>query len=634
MPYIRTFSDLGFVSSDLTKTSISLALPPLLLSTGANPQHLSLSTADSTSLSPLSDSSNPVSLALPATGNHTVQTVVSFQDAQHYFSVLYTLCKVSGFKKIVKFLPHDVKDLEPCTYLLSVEREGIITAPADSGAANETARWHVSYGLLLWLGVLSVIPFDLSTVDSLLIPLLPSASSSLSRPPILQSDFLFYDHPIKKVALGGLVHRLLCIATRHLHMSSACREVAAVLVGRLFSRADMYRTDSSTKSSVNGYLELFIVWSREVLLGHITSKDDAIIECGAYVGGFQPPSSNSPSSPLSSPSTTSNSRSVQAPVTDKSASNRTTHVSGVLKALAEIVKTIPRECVRRIVVPLLWRVLRDVPLQALSSQDDSPFNDIRSSSTTLISTANSTSGAALWWRSRLCRKLWVKVIQRIGLAFLTPKLASWRYQRGSRSVSTNFSSSPSSTSSSASSSSSSSRAGSSTAGAGLSGHHMPSISSAQIHTRLAAYEAEKTRSVPLSLSSATTTAPLSHSLDAAGKDNVTVVPIVEQSLDAGCPEVGGDEKVDASAFEMMFQLRGSEHILPFDESQENIEAEREAMTDRDDDYHLDYWLVEEVRYFLSHLLNLRSFPNVYLYLRRIFHCFVLISALPLSSTGC
>ena len=38
----------------------------------------------------------------------------------HACRVMYTLCKVRGYKTIVKFVPHEVADLEPLVHLLAV----------------------------------------------------------------------------------------------------------------------------------------------------------------------------------------------------------------------------------------------------------------------------------------------------------------------------------------------------------------------------------------------------------------------------------------------------------------------------------------------------------------------------------
>lgn len=48
---------------------------------------------------------------------------------------------------------------------------------------------------------------------------------------------------------------------------------------------------------------------------------------------------------------------------------------------------------------------------------------------------NSTIGAT---SNSLLRKFWIKTTQRIGLSFLKPRVAKWRYNRGHRSVSENL----------------------------------------------------------------------------------------------------------------------------------------------------------------------------------------------------
>ncbi|KAI8838863.1 tubulin folding cofactor D C terminal-domain-containing protein [Chytriomyces cf. hyalinus JEL632] len=69
------------------------------------------------------------------------------------YSVLYVLCKIRGAKTIVKFLTHEVADLEPTLAHLNA-------TPSD------LALWESRYVLLLWLSLILMIPFDLKTIDS------------------------------------------------------------------------------------------------------------------------------------------------------------------------------------------------------------------------------------------------------------------------------------------------------------------------------------------------------------------------------------------------------------------------------------------------------------------------------------
>ena len=50
-----------------------------------------------------------------------------FRDSQmdRLMSVLYLFCKTRGYKSIVKFLPHDVSDLEPVVHMLHSQDRSI-----------------------------------------------------------------------------------------------------------------------------------------------------------------------------------------------------------------------------------------------------------------------------------------------------------------------------------------------------------------------------------------------------------------------------------------------------------------------------------------------------------------------------
>ena len=72
----------------------------------------------------------------------------------HTCRVMYTLCKVRGYKTIVRFVPHEVADLEPLVALL------MSLDPADY------ASWQVAYSLMVWLSMVVMVPFDLAIIDS------------------------------------------------------------------------------------------------------------------------------------------------------------------------------------------------------------------------------------------------------------------------------------------------------------------------------------------------------------------------------------------------------------------------------------------------------------------------------------
>ena len=67
---------------------------------------------------------------------------------------IYVLCKVRNYKYIMKFFPHEVKDLEPVVFYLVIYREYLME------------YWETKYVLLIWLSIIILVPFDLVTIDS------------------------------------------------------------------------------------------------------------------------------------------------------------------------------------------------------------------------------------------------------------------------------------------------------------------------------------------------------------------------------------------------------------------------------------------------------------------------------------
>ncbi|KAJ3152343.1 hypothetical protein HDU86_005872 [Geranomyces michiganensis] len=120
--------------------------------------------------------------------------------------LIYHLTKVRGHKTVIKFFPHEVADLEPVLFVLesvTVNNDGASTRVSDP------QLWEGRYVLLLWLSLLSMVPFDLKTVDS-------------------------------GTETGGdpLVDRIMALAKHYLPSVSKEYEGAALLLMRLATRKD------------------------------------------------------------------------------------------------------------------------------------------------------------------------------------------------------------------------------------------------------------------------------------------------------------------------------------------------------------------------------------------------------------
>lgn len=77
--------------------------------------------------------------------------------------IIYTLVNVCGYKSVVRFFPHQVSDLELAVSLL---QKGHKTVSGTSLRQESTGEMETKCVVLLWLYILVLIPFDISTVDS------------------------------------------------------------------------------------------------------------------------------------------------------------------------------------------------------------------------------------------------------------------------------------------------------------------------------------------------------------------------------------------------------------------------------------------------------------------------------------
>jgi len=153
-----------------------------------------------------------------------------FRDPQmdRLLHVLYLFCKTRGYKSIVKFLPHDVSDLEPVVHMLH------------SQDRSDYETWQTRYGLLIWLSILVRVPFDLSSIDS-----------SLQQTDDTSESY------------ETLVTQLVVLGKTYLSDSGATRDAAAIMLGQLLTRPDM--SSSSSSKSKKNHLQEFFEWASEIL---------------------------------------------------------------------------------------------------------------------------------------------------------------------------------------------------------------------------------------------------------------------------------------------------------------------------------------------------------------------------------
>ena len=257
-------------------------------------------------------------------------------------SAIYALSKVRGRKRVQKFLPHQVENLEPvlnCLILLDdlvrQEQEKLnnnSNMVIGHGAANSEITggpqlWESTYTMWNWMEILGKVPFDCEVVIN-----------------------------------ASQIKQLFRLATISLSETGPSREMAASCLARWLTRPDL--EESSFRSS-------FQKWSLEVLEEHVgKSKTSTAIP---------------------------------------SMQNTIFTTMGILRTLVTILKisTAQRQQVLVSMEPY-WSLLQT------------------------ISNSNNRSSNVL------LRKYLVKWWTRLGVLYLPPRIASWRYQRGRRSLKENL----------------------------------------------------------------------------------------------------------------------------------------------------------------------------------------------------
>ncbi|KAG9452420.1 hypothetical protein H6P81_005324 [Aristolochia fimbriata] len=144
--------------------------------------------------------------------------------------IIYSLVTVCGHKTVTKFFPHQVSDLELAVSLLEKCHDA---ATKESLRQESTGEMETKCVVLLWLSVLVLIPFDISSVDTSLSTV---GSSDRGQEP------------------SPLVVRLLRFCKDYLSNAGPMRRISGLLLSRLLTRPDMSKAFSS-----------FIEWTHEVL---------------------------------------------------------------------------------------------------------------------------------------------------------------------------------------------------------------------------------------------------------------------------------------------------------------------------------------------------------------------------------
>ncbi|KAL8192430.1 hypothetical protein R6Q57_027615 [Mikania cordata] len=143
--------------------------------------------------------------------------------------IIYTLVTVCGYKDVIRFFPHHVSDLEPAVCLLE-KCHG--TTVGTALRQESTGEMETKCVILLWLSILVLVPFDISSVDTSIVN---TQSVDANEPP-------------------PLVARILKISKEYLSSAGPMQTIAGLLLSKLLTRPDMRPAFTS-----------FIEWSHEVL---------------------------------------------------------------------------------------------------------------------------------------------------------------------------------------------------------------------------------------------------------------------------------------------------------------------------------------------------------------------------------
>ncbi|KAK7357845.1 hypothetical protein VNO80_17142 [Phaseolus coccineus] len=143
--------------------------------------------------------------------------------------IVYSLVTVCGYKSVIKFFPHQVSDLELAVSLLEKCQH---TNSVTSLRQESTGEMEAKCVTLLWLYILVLVPFDISTVDT-----------SIAN-----------DDSLAEFELSPLVLRIIGFCKDYLSTAGPMRTMSGLVLSRLLTRPDMPKAFTS-----------FVEWTHTVM---------------------------------------------------------------------------------------------------------------------------------------------------------------------------------------------------------------------------------------------------------------------------------------------------------------------------------------------------------------------------------
>lgn len=172
---------------------------------------------------------------------------IQIPNLKRLLSAIYSISKVRGRKHILKFLAHDACDVEPILHALRLMEE----YPEETGLNIQCFNWESIYTLLVWIGMLSLVPFDLNTIDSSSqIAMEKGSSGTIDGSSALEKS-------------PTLISSMLMTTKKHLTDSGPTREAAASSLSSLLSRPDLEDSE----------LQDFVIFSSNVLKQYLDFQD-------------------------------------------------------------------------------------------------------------------------------------------------------------------------------------------------------------------------------------------------------------------------------------------------------------------------------------------------------------------------